>query len=160
MKIAKYLVIIIFFASCKKQECNNSIFEKYHEFKNETWRSDQPVNFLFDLKDSTKNHDISLRIRYNISEYPFQNIILVSTGEFLDTFNIQLRDKHGYPKGKGVGDMRELEFFLACKKKLKYNKNNSLKIQYSMTNKALATGRLKKIKGISSLGLIILECYE
>tara|TARA_B100001287_G_scaffold276619_1_gene288217 strand:- start:11340 stop:11822 length:483 start_codon:yes stop_codon:yes gene_type:complete len=160
MKIAKYLVIIIFFASCKKQECNNSIFEEYHEFKNEVWRSNQPVNFLFDLKDSTKNHDISLRIRYNISEYPFQNIILVSTGEFIDTFNIQLRDKHGNPKGKGVGDIREHEFFLACKKKLNYNKNNKLKIQYSMTNKATASGRLKKIKGINSLGLIILECDE
>lgn len=160
MKIAKYLVIIIFFVSCKKQECNNSIFEEYYEFKNEVWRYDQPVNFLFDLKDSTKNHDISLRIRYNISEYPFQNIILVSSGELLDTFNIQLRDKQGHPKGKGVGDIRELEFFLACKKKLKSNKNNELKIEYSMINKNLATGRLKKIKGINSLGLIILECYD
>ena len=160
MKIAKYLVIIIFFASCKKKECNNSIFQEYHEFKNETWRSDQPLSFLFDLKDSTKNHDISLRIRYNISEYPFQNIILVSTGELLDTFNIQLRDKQGYPKGKGVGDIREFEFFLACKKKLKSNKNNKLKIQYSMRNKTEATGVLKKIKGINSLGLIVLECHE
>ena len=97
-------LILILFSSCQKKA-----YDEYYSFQNDEWHTDSLVMFKHFVKDTIKPYDISLKIRHNVN-YEFQNIFVFLQGEFTDTLELFLANKHGKWLGKGVSDIREKEY--------------------------------------------------
>ena len=140
--------LLIFFVSCQ----NNSIYEKYYSFENNTWHTDTVVSFIFDTEDSLTNYDAFLMIRHT-TEYDYQNLFLFTQFSNLnDTLEIYLADKAGKWNGSGFGDVRELNIPFFTAKQLNI-KNNSFYIEQAM--RYAEKEKIINLKGIKAIGLRI-----
>ncbi len=140
--------LLIFFVSCQ----NNSIYEKYYSFENNTWHTDTVVSFIFDTEDSLTNYDAFLMIRHT-TEYDYQNLFLFTQFSNLkDTLEIYLADKAGKWNGSGFGDIRQLNIPFLRAKQLKI-KNNSFHIEQAM--RYAEKDKITNLQGIKALGLRI-----
>ena len=140
--------LIIFFISCQ----NDSIYEKYYTFENNTWHTDTVVSFSFDIKDSLTNYDATLMIRHT-TEYDYQNLFLFTKfSNIKDTLEIYLADKSGKWNGLGFGDVRELNIPFFTSKQLSV-KNNSFHIEQAM--RYAEKEKITNLKEIKAIGLRI-----
>lgn len=101
----------------------------FHEFKhidNSTWRWEDPVEFLTELKDTIQLHNILIQLRHT-TDYPLSNLYLFvhvqgPSGQTLtDTINFILAEKSGKWLGNGLGNIREIGYL--------YRKNTIFPVQ-------------------------------
>lgn len=101
--------------------CDSSrVFENYTEFKDRSWKVQEPVTFEFVISDSTKNYNVYYNIR-NTLDYPYARVftdyvVLDSTNTRLAgklVSNYLFDQKTGSPMGRsGLGDVYDHRFLL------------------------------------------------
>ena len=80
----------------------------------ETKKRDKPVYFEVQVEDTLSPHNLYINVR-NTSLYPYSNLYLFVTttapsGDFVrDTVDVILADHKGKWKGKGLGDIWDLQ---------------------------------------------------
>ena len=109
------------FFSCQRNQ--NFIYD----FANEYWDYNLPVEFIFNINDTTSTYNSYLFFRNNLN-YEYQNIyFLIETKHLgqrikLDTVQYVISDKFGKWKGRGIGQTKDNYFIL--NEDVAYNKGD------------------------------------
>ena len=141
---------VLVFISCN----NNIVFDDYQTFEDQTWSTEDGVFFVYSVKDTVSKNQIVIKIRHT-TDYEFQNLFLLVKTEEIDTVELMMSNKEGKWLGKGVGDIRELEFVYAKDKVFAKKGDFTFEIL-----QAMRYGKLEKIQSldnIKSIGLSIQE---
>lgn len=111
-------VILFFTVGMLVSGCDSSrVFENYVEFKDRTWKIQEPVYFEFEIKDTQSRYNLYYEVR-NSLDYPWQRIFVNyqlsdSTGTALSQKLVAdyLFEKSGQPRGRsGLGDVYDHQF--------------------------------------------------
>lgn len=104
-------VFSFLFLSCDKQ----LIYNEFISIDNQSWEWDSPVDFSFQIDDTTTVHNIYLYVRHTV-EYPVSNLYMFvdlegPSGQALnDTINFILAKKSGEWIGNGISKTREIGY--------------------------------------------------
>jgi len=149
MKLSSEIVIfVLVFSSCN----NNSVFNDYKTFENQTWNADSNVVFGYSVSDTTSQNQIVIKVRHT-TDYEFQNLFLFFKTKKTDTLELLLANKEGKWLGKGVGDVREVEFVYKKDKVFTEKGDFTFEIE-----QAMRYGKLEKtqhLNNIKAIGLSI-----
>ena len=154
MKI-KYNYSLLFFAilvSCGKNH-EKTKFVKTNPF---SWFQTDSLYYNFENLDPNIEYLTKITVAHN-TDYKYQNIIfLIKNQNKIDTINLQLAKKNGTWKGTGVGSKRFYSQEITTRTIKNVNKT-SFVLTHSIRD--IETSRIKKIKGIASVGLelIVIE---
>jgi len=145
MKLSNGIFIFaLVFISCN----NNIIFDDYKTFENQTWNTDSSVIFNYSVIDTTSHNQLVIKVRHT-TNYEFQNLFLFVKAEKLDTLELLLANKEGKWFGKGIGEVREVEFV--------YRKNKEFTKKGDFTfeiEQAMRYGELEKIQHLNNIKAI------
>ena len=94
----------------------NRVFEKNTDFSNSSWDVQQKPTFTFAITDTTARYDVYFNVRY-ASAYSYYNLYFQSSlngpagpvGKPMLHQLLLLDPKTGEPKGKGTGDIYDLQ---------------------------------------------------
>ena len=148
MKLNKGIFLFLLITSCN----NNIVFDNYKTFENKAWNADSSVVFGYSVSDTTCKNKLVIKVRHT-TDYEFQNLFLFIKTEKTDTLEVLLANKEGQWLGRGVGDVREVEFV--------YRKNKVFPKKGEFTfeiEQAMRYGELEKIQylnNIKAIGLSI-----
>ena len=146
MKI-RVIYLFMFLLACQ----NNKTQHHYHSFENEKWNTDSIVIFNFDNADTTSSFDAHLKIRHSV-DYQFQNLFLFSEiNEQKDTLEIILSEKSGKWRGKGFGDIKELDILIS--KEIRFNKTNKNSFSFEMAMRHNSLEKITELEGVVALGV-------
>jgi gliding motility-associated lipoprotein GldH len=145
MKLRNEIIIfILVFSSCN----NNNVFNDYKTFENQIWNADSNVVFDYSVSDTTSKNQIVIKVRHT-TNYEFQNLFLFCKTKKTDTLELLLANKEGKWLGRGVGDVRELEFVYKTDKVFTEKGDFTFEIEQAMRyGKLEKTQHLKNIKAI------------
>ena len=98
---------------------SNRVYENFAEFKDRTWKIQEPVQFEFEIKDTQAQYNLYYEVR-NSLDYPWQRIYVKyqltdSTGTPLAQKLVgdYLFEKSGKPLGRsGLGDVYDHQFMV------------------------------------------------
>jgi gliding motility-associated lipoprotein GldH len=141
---------IVMFISCN----NNIVFEDYSAFKNQTWNADSSVVFNYFITDTICKNQIVIKVRHT-TDYEFQNLFLFIKAEKTDTLELLLANKEGKWLGKGVGDIREIEFVYRRDKTFVKKRDFIFEIE-----QAMRYGELEKIQHLNNIQAIGLSIQK
>ena len=145
MKLSSEIVIfVLVFSSCN----NNSVFNDYKTFENQTWNADSNVVFGYSVSDTTSQNQIVIKVRHT-TDYEFQNLFLFFKTKKTDTLELLLANKEGKWLGRGVGDVREVEFVYKKDKVFAEKGDFTFEIE-----QAMRYGKLEKIQRLSNIKAI------
>jgi len=148
MRILFLIGTIVIFISCD----SSIVFEEYKSFENQKWNTDSIVLFNYFTTDTTSKNIIKIKLRHTV-EYEFQNLFLFIKAEKKDTIEIQLANKEGRWIGKGVGDIRTVEF--VYKNKEVFSKKGDFIIEIEQAMRYGDFERIQQLKNIEAIGLSI-----
>ena len=148
MRILVLIGTIVMFISCD----NSIVFEEYKSFENQKWNTDSIALFNYFITDTISKNIIKIKLRHTV-EYKFQNLFLFIKAEKTDTIEIQLANKEGRWMGKGVGDIRTVEF--VYKNKEVFSKKGDFIIEIEQAMRYGDFERIQQLKNIESIGLSI-----
>ena len=132
--------------------CDNTVYENYYSFENESWNSDSLKSFDFEIMDTLATYNLSLNIRHS-TDYEYQNLFLFLSGDLNDTIELELADKIGKWKGSGLSDIREVEYLFAKNKVFSKKGNHFINIEQAM--RFGAKEKIQNLEHVSNVGLII-----
>jgi gliding motility-associated lipoprotein GldH len=145
----------IFLFSLIAISCNNNIvFENYKTFENQIWNADSSVVFNYSFSDTTCNYQVVIKVRHT-TDYEFQNLFLFIKTEETDTLELLLANKEGDWLGKGIGDVREMEFVYRKNKKIPKKGYFIFEIE-----QAMRYGELEKIQNLHNIQAIGLSIQK
>jgi len=157
MKQNIYLFIFFVLFSCSKEAV------KYHDFKQNTWKSEKRVSFEFDFEENSEPHELELAVRHQTS-YPYQNLILFAHHYFenkklsTDTFNIELATNSGKWYGIGKSDIREFIAKNHTSSKLFAKGLHVVELELAMRESNNL--EIKELEGISGISLYLSKRNE
>jgi len=129
--------------------CNNNIvFDDYKTFENQTWNADSSVIFSYSAIDTTSKNQLVIKVRHT-TNYEFQNLFLFIKAEKKDTLELLLANKEGKWLGKGIGDVREVEFVYRKDKVFAKKRDFTFEIE-----QAMRYGKLEKIQHLNNIKAI------
>jgi gliding motility-associated lipoprotein GldH len=113
--VFSFLAITILLSGCD----SNRVFEDYVEFKERTWKVQEPVSFEFEISNTQQPYNLYYEVR-NSLDYPWQRIFVQyqltdSTGTTLSNKLVSnyLFEKSGEPLGRsGLGDVYDHRFIV------------------------------------------------
>jgi len=132
--------------------CDNTMYENYYSFENESWNSDSLKSFDFEIMDTLATYSLSLNVRHSIN-YEYQNLFVYVSGEVNDTIELMLADKNGKWKGSGISDVRE--FIHTLKKDKTFSKKGKHSINMEQAMRYGASEKIQHLPNILDVGLII-----
>ncbi|MDA9612211.1 gliding motility lipoprotein GldH [Flavobacteriales bacterium] len=132
--------------------CDNTVYENYYSFENESWNSDSLKSFDFEIRDTLATYNLSLNIRHS-TDYEYQNLFVFVSGEVNDTIELMLADKNGKWKGSGISDVRE--FIHSLKKDRTFSKKGKYSINIEQAMRYGASEKIQNLPNILDVGLII-----
>jgi gliding motility-associated lipoprotein GldH len=132
--------------------CDNTVYESYYSFENESWNSDSLKSFDFEIIDTLATYSLSLNVRHSI-DYEYQNLFVFVSGEVNDTIELMLADKNGKWKGSGISDVRE--FTHSLKKDRTFSKKGKYSINIEQAMRYGASEKIQHLPNILDVGLII-----
>lgn len=132
--------------------CDNTVYENYYSFENESWNSDSLKSFDFEIMDTLATYSLSLNVRHSI-DYEYQNLFVFVSGEVNDTIELMLADKNGKWKGSGISDVRE--FIHSLKKDRTFSKKGKYSINIEQAMRYGASEKIQNLPNILDVGLII-----
>ena len=135
---------IVIFISCD----NSIVFEEYKSFENQIWSADSSVFFNYSISDTICSHQFVIKVRHT-TNYEFQNLFLFVKDTKTDTLELLLANKEGEWLGKGVGDVREVEFVYRKDKAFPKKGNFTFEIE-----QAIRYGKLEKIQHLNNIKAI------
>ena len=143
-------LFILFFASCEKR----GFYDEYKVFEGQSWHTDSIKEFTFFVDDTIKSYNIILRIRHT-TEYDFQNLFLFVQLDKKDTLEVKLANKDGAWTGKGIGDVREVNY--VYKSNFIFPQNNKVVFKIEQAMRYGDFSKIEKLNNILSLGVSIIE---
>ena len=132
--------------------CDNTVYENYYSFENESWNSDSLKSFDFEIMDTLATYSLSLNVRHSI-DYEYQNLFVFVSSEVNDTIELILADKNGKWKGSGISDVRE--FTHSLKKDRSFSKKGKYSINIEQAMRYGASEKIRHLPNILDVGLII-----
>ena len=148
--VAKIIFVVV--ASLFLLACDgNKVFEAYIEVEDANWKKENIANFAFEVEDTLSAHNIYLNIR-NTGDYPYSNLYLfVKTtgpdGKFnIDTVNCILANNRGQWKGKGIGDLWDLQVPYIGSFKFAHKGEYNISLEQAMRVES-------DLKGITDVGI-------
>ena len=132
--------------------CDNTVYENYYSFENESWNSDSLKSFDFEIMDTLATYSLSLNFRHSI-DYEYQNLFVFVSGEVNDTIELMLADKNGKWRGSGISDVRELTHPL--KKEKIFSKKGEYSIYIEQAMRYGDSEKIQHLPNILDVGLII-----
>ena len=145
MRTLAVISTIVMFISCD----NSIFFEEYKSFENQSWNADTTIIFNYLVEDTTIQNQLIIKLRHTVG-YEFQNLFLFIKTEKMDTIEIQLATKEGRWMGKGVGDIRTVEFVYKNKKVFSKKGNFIVEIEQAMRYGDFE--KIQQLKNIESIG--------
>ena len=153
--MTKYILVLLFFIQgCSKQDIVHR--DKYN-FNNYTWKYGELLEFDFNITNTEINYEIDFYITY--SDYLYRNIIFFSsfykdtTLIQKDTVNIDLFDKYGKPKGKGMTELKKLTY--RTNKIYDFTSKGVYKLKIEQSFRVGNTNNLDSLSSLHSLGFEI-----
>lgn len=145
----------IFIFSLIAISCNtNIVYEDYKTFENQIWNADSSVFFNHSFRDTICNYQFVIKVRHT-TDYEFQNLFLFIKTEETDTLELMLANKEGAWIGRGIGDVREMEFLYRKNKKIPKKGDFIFEIE-----QAMRYGKLEKIQSLRNIQAIGLSIYK
>lgn len=132
--------------------CDNTVYENYYSFENESWNSDSLKRFDFEIMDTLATYNLSLNVRHSI-DYEYQNLFVFISGEVNDTVELMLADKNGKWKGLGISDVRE--FTRPLEKDKTFSKKGKHYINIEQAMRYGASEKIQHLPNILDVGLTI-----
>ena len=151
------LIVIVLFIiiACDSKR----VFDSYVTLPNQTWNSEQPVDFSFTVKDTIHTSNLFINIRNN-SEYAFSNLFLITSLVFpdgkkvVDTLEYEMADATGKFLGNGFAENREHKLFY--KEQVVFPNSGTYKISISQAmRKNGEIDGIQQLKGITEVGFRI-----
>lgn len=145
-KLLPFLVVLMLFVQCDSPH----FYQNQVSIKN-SWNINTPVNFEFNIQDSTSNYDFFLLSRNN-NEYPYSNLYLFTelTNPKEEVFRDTLQYYLAFQDGEWVGTGSSLkELYLL------YRENISLKDTGTYKLSVWHGMREDQLIGIEDLSLIV-----
>ena len=140
----------IFFSIIILIACNgNTVFEQHKSFEGQSWNTDSTIIFNCLIEDTTSKYQLVVKVRHNV-DYEFQNLFLLIKTAKMDTIEIQLANKEGKWLGKGVGDIRTLNFVYKHKEVL--SQNGSLIVEIEQAMRYGSAEKIQQLQNIESIG--------
>jgi len=93
------------------------VFEENKSIPSQSWRANQPVRLLADIKDTVHLHNVYVNVRVN-SSYAYSNLYLFLETRYpggkmsVDTLECLLADEQGRWLGKGSGNVWDNQILL------------------------------------------------
>ena len=143
-----FIGTIVMFISCD----SSIVFEEYKSFENQKWNTDSIALFNYFITDTTSKNIIKIKLRHTV-DYEFQNLFLFIKAEKIETIEIQLANKEGRWLGKGVGDIRTVEF--VYKNKKVFSKKGDFIVEIEQAMRYGDFERIQQLKNIESIGFSI-----
>ena len=132
--------------------CDNTVYQNYYSFENESWNSDSLKSFDFEIMDTLATYSLSLNVRHSI-DYEYQNLFVFVSSEVNDTIELILADKNGKWKGSGISDVRE--FTHSLQKDRTFSKKGKYSINIEQAMRYGASEKIQNLPNILDVGLII-----
>jgi gliding motility-associated lipoprotein GldH len=143
---------LVFLVIASLFSCDNIIYENYYSFNEGVWDADSTVNFEYTISDTLSLHDLSLSIRHSV-DYEYQNLFLFLESDTKDTIEIMLADKSGKWYGRGISNIRELNYTLQTSKM--FDKKGKYYITFEQAMRYGAGEKIQHLENITDIGLII-----
>jgi gliding motility-associated lipoprotein GldH len=137
---------IAFVTSCDPSR----VYEKNTKIPDGVWYRDHPVQFTVPVEDTITPYNLYINVR-NTELYPFSNLYLFITttapsGDFVkDTVNVILADEKGKWKGRGLGDIWDLQQLY--KQNVRFAQRGTYHFEYEQAM------RMEKLPFILDVGL-------
>lgn len=154
IKINKCILVFVFFSMIS---CQENTYENYYSFENNEWHSDSVLVFEIPFVDTIKKHDIKLKIRHTV-DYDFQNLFVFLEDQKIDTIEIMLANKNGEWIGKGISDVREVEYIVEKKRVFSNEQKHVVKLEQAMRYGNV--DKIEKLHHVLNIGLIVSENNE
>lgn len=146
---ALFLLIIV--------SCDSGIYEEYYSFDNQLWNTDSIIEFNYIIPDTTKQYDLSIKLRHSI-DYEFQNLFIFLYSKKKDTIELNLSDKNGKWLGSGVSDIREVEYTFEKGRIFSKKGEHQLRIEQAM--RYGFENKIENLENVLDIGLIISKNNE
>ena len=143
---------LLFFFTTILFSCGNTTYENYHSFNYMGWNTDSIIKFKYNIIDTAKTYDLSLKIRHTV-DYEFQNLFLFLEEAGKDTVEIILANKNGKWQGSGISDVRELEYVFYNDRKFSKKGEYELRVEQAMRYGGL--NKIENLEHILDVGLIV-----
>lgn len=148
---------LLFFFTTIFFSCGKNTYENYHSFDHKGWNTDSLVVFKYNIYDTTKSYDLTLKIRHTI-DYEFQNLFLFLEDIKKDTVEIILASKNGKWLGSGISDVREVEYVFD--KNRIFSKKGEYKIRVEQAMRYGPKDKIENLEHILDIGLIVSEHHD
>lgn len=144
----RYYLILMSLVSIALISCDSTVvFEENVAIENANWKAASPVQFEFEMKDTTTLHNFYINLR-NGENYPYSNIFVFVELEFpngkksIDTVECFLADPTG--KWIGSGSIHDTRFLYQHGKQFPLSGRYKVNIQQGM--------RTEELQGIYDVG--------
>ncbi len=147
--------ILLFVISCD----SNRIFDTYKPLKHNSWSLSNPLQFTFQISDTTSTNNLYFNIRNN-NDYLFSNLYVISHVIFpdgkkiVDTLQYEMADKNGQFLGSGISEIKHSRLLLKENIIFPNSGKYSINIWHAMRENGNLEG-IKELKGITDLGFRI-----
>jgi gliding motility-associated lipoprotein GldH len=151
-----FLAISILLCGCDSKR----VFEDNVEFRDRSWKIAEPVQFEFQIADTSKQYNLLMNIR-NSLDYPYARIFVNYDLVNLDSASLSKKmiteylfdQKTGKPLGaSGIGDIYDHQFVIL--KKYSFRKVGAYKIKFDQFM------RMDTIPGILAVGIRVEKAGE
>lgn len=154
----KFLVLLL--VSILMISCDNiSEFNQYKTVENNSWKSGETIDFIFQVKDTVLPKSLFINIRSN-NDYEFSNLYLITELKFpnntlvIDTLQYEMADASGKFLGNGFSAIKENKLFYKERKVFPVSGNYALKIRHAMRKNG-AINAVESLFGIQDVGFSI-----
>jgi gliding motility-associated lipoprotein GldH len=154
-RFAAFFIPLLLFCSCSTR----TDYEKYYSIPDATWEKDAPVEFIFDIDDTSLYYDLEINFR-TIESYAYQNLFVFLTTKYpkgdvsQDTLEFKLYDARGRPLGDCSGSICNNQFLIM--KQLKFPQSGTYNFQF---HQAMRT-KNSSLKDVSDIGLTIKKSIQ
>jgi len=149
----KFVIIVVligFFATFLTSCDSNKVYEEYIELEDYTWKSSQPLEYEFEISDTTELYDVYINVRH-ANQYPYNNLWLCINSwspagvKQTDTIECILADDKGKWLGSGLGDIWDRQ--IVWKKNVRFPMKGKYHVEYNQFM------RVDDLVGIMDMGL-------
>ncbi|MDC0249405.1 gliding motility lipoprotein GldH [Flavobacteriales bacterium] len=141
--------LIFFFLLVLIACTGDTVFEQHKSFEDQSWNADSAIIFNCLVEDTVSQNQWVIKVRHTV-EYEFQNLFLFIKAEKVDTIEIQLANKEGRWIGRGVGDIRKVDF--VYKEKEIFSKKGELVVKLEQAMRYGDFEKIQQLKNIESIG--------
>lgn len=154
-KLLLILCIALSLTACDSKR----VFDEYVSVSTQSWNSDNPVLFTFNVQDTINKKGLFINIRNN-KKYAFSNLFLITHLNFpngkkiVDTLEYEMTDVAGNFLGKGFTEIKESKLFYKENVVFLSSGDYSISIAQAMRESGKTEG-IEKLEGITDVGFRI-----